>query len=168
MRWIYLIRHAKSSWSRPGLADFDRPLNTRGKRDAPLIGSKLAELGCTPDRIVSSPANRAIATANRIAEAIEYPIAAIETDQGIYAASVNELIQLISQFSVNYRQVCLVGHNPGITNLSNYLTDEYLDNVPTCGIVHIELEIDNWQQIGQATGSRLFFITPKNGRRASH
>lgn len=162
MRWIYLIRHAKSSWSRPGLADFDRPLNTRGERDAPRMGSRLAELGCSPDRIVSSPANRATATAFRIAEALEYPIAAIRTDQGIYAASVNELNQLISQFSADDSKVCLIGHNPGITDLSNYLTDEYIDNVPTCGIVHIELEIDDWQQIGQATGSRIFFITPKS------
>ncbi len=161
MRWIYLIRHAKSSWSHPGLADFDRPLNKRGKRDAPFMGSKLLELGCSPDRIVSSPANRAFTTANRIAEAIKYPLAEIETDHGIYAASVNELIMLISRFSADYRKVCLVGHNPEITNLSNYLTDEYIDNVPTCGIVHIELDINDWQEIGQGSGARLFFITPK-------
>jgi phosphohistidine phosphatase len=128
------------------------------------MGSNLSRLGCSPDRIVSSPANRALTTAMRIAEALEYPTEEIETDHAIYGASVDELIRLISQFSANHRQVCLVGHNPDLTNLSNYLTDEYIDNVPTCGIVHIELEIDDWQQIDQGTGTRLFFITPKSSR----
>ena len=164
MRWIHLIRHAKSSWRQAHLTDFDRPLNDRGKRDAPLMGSKLSELDCSPDRIVSSPADRALTTATRIAEALGYPINELETHHGIYAASVDELIVLISQFSTNLRRVCLVGHNPAITNLSNYLTDEYIDNVPTCGIVHIQLGIDHWCQISQGTGTRLFFITPKGSR----
>ncbi|HJN48838.1 MAG: histidine phosphatase family protein [Pseudomonadales bacterium] len=164
MRWLYLIRHAKSSWSHPELSDFDRPLNKRGKRDAPVMGSKLAELGCTPDKIVSSPANRAVTTAHRIAEALQYPSGEIETDRGIYATSVNELVALISRFDAAYQHVCLVGHNPEITGLSDYLTDEYIDNVPTCGIVHIQLEIDDWRQIGPGSGTRLFFITPKTSR----
>jgi len=161
MRFIYLIRHAKSSWSHPNLSDFDRPLNNRGKRDAPLMGNKLSEMDCSPDRIVSSPANRAFTTAKTIAAAIEYPAAEIEIDHDIYAASVNQLIMLISQFNPDYQTVCLVGHNPEITNLSYYLTNEYIDNVPTCGIVHIELDINDWQQIGEGTGAQLLFITPK-------
>lgn len=162
MRWLYLIRHAKSSWRHADLADFDRPLNKRGKRDAPLMGEKLLQLDCSPDKIVSSPANRAFTTAKIIARAVDYPVAGIQTDHAIYAASVNELTLLISRFAAEHQTVCLVGHNPEITNLSNYLTDEYIDNIPTCGIVYIELDINNWQEITQGCASRLFFITPKN------
>ena len=161
MRRIYLIRHAKSSWNHPGLADFDRPLNKRGKRDAPLMGRKLAELGCKPDRIFSSPAARALTTAKSIAEAIGYPVGDVDANHSIYAASVNDLIQLISNLSGNFREVVLVGHNPEMTGLSNHLTDEYIDNVPTCGIIHIELAIDEWHEIGRRSGTQLFFITPK-------
>jgi phosphohistidine phosphatase len=161
MRQIYLIRHAKSSWNHSGLADFDRPLNKRGERDAPLMGRKLAELGCKPDRIISSPATRALTTAKTVAQAIGYPVSDVDANHSIYAASVNELIMLISNLSESYRDVILVGHNPEMTNLSNHLTDEYIDHVPTCGIIHIELAIDEWHEIGRRSGTQLFFITPK-------
>tara|TARA_B100000809_G_C15136148_1_gene530677 strand:- start:2866 stop:3360 length:495 start_codon:yes stop_codon:yes gene_type:complete len=161
MKTLYLIRHAKSDWKNTELTDFERPLNKRGLKDAPFMSEKLKELAFNPDHIISSPSQRTTTTAKLICEEINYPLKDVCFDQSIYEASTNTLISLINLLPNNKNEIVIIGHNPSITELSNYLTDDYIGNMPTCSIVKIELEIDNWNEIVRGIGSQIFFIYPK-------
>ncbi len=161
MRRLYLIRHAKSSWTEPGLRDFDRPLNSRGKLDAPFMGKKLADYGVHPDLILASQAKRARKTALCIAEAVDYPTKDIVFSEAIYEAGVADLLGLIAQTPADAGSLFLVGHNFTITDLAENLTGQSLGNIPTCGIVGIEFSVESWSDVGPGTGRLLFFDSPK-------
>ncbi|MBL4594416.1 MAG: histidine phosphatase family protein [Flavobacteriales bacterium] len=156
MKTLYLIRHAKSDWENPSLSDFDRPLNSRGIRNAPFMAQKLIELNFNPGLIVCSPAQRTTTTAELISKNTS-----ILFEKSIYEASLNDLIHLINFLPKEHEEIAIIGHNPSITNLSNYLTDDFIDNMPTCSIVKIELEIDNWNEIIKGIGMKKYFIYPK-------
>jgi phosphohistidine phosphatase len=161
MKTVYLVRHAKSDWSTPGLSDFNRPLNKRGKQNAPLMGKKLREKGILPDIVISSPAVRAITTARAIAQEIGYSPDAILTEKAIYEASSSTLATIIQQQDNARHSLMLVGHNPGFTELASRLSAFPADNIPTCGIVGIQWENDSWSEVVQRKGKLLFFYYPK-------
>jgi phosphohistidine phosphatase len=161
VKTLYLVRHSKSSWKNPGLTDFERPLNKRGKRDAPLVGKLLAGWGINPEVIFSSPAKRARKSATIIAEEIGYPPDEIVTLAAIYDASVADLLKVIRDIDDRYHEVMLFGHNPGMTGLVNYLSDFDLDNLPTSGIVCIEFDKRAWRRISRHSGSLVFYEYPK-------
>lgn len=162
MKTLYLARHAKSSWDYPELTDFERPLNKRGKRDAPFMGKILFDRKIKPDKIISSPALRAYNTARIIADRLEYPVENIETSETIYNAGAGDLIELIHDLDNNLNSVMLFGHNPALTSLSNYLCDKYLDNIPTCAIVGIQFDVNQWKDIKTDSGKFLFIEKPKD------
>jgi phosphohistidine phosphatase len=164
LKILILVRHAKSSWKDASLADRDRPLNKRGKRDAPEMGRRLAARGAAPDLIVSSPAARALATARIIAEAVGYPVDAIREDERLYLASPTELLEAIRDLDDGYDRVFLFGHNPGLTELVNELSEPAVDNVPTCGLVELRLAAERWADVSPDTVRRVSFDTPKSGR----
>ncbi len=163
MKYLYLVRHAKSSWDFPELSDFDRPLNKRGKRDAPRMGLRLASKGLGIDAIISSPANRAITTAREIAVALDFPVADIVQSEDIYHSGMSSLMDVVKGLSNKLNSVILVGHNPGFTDIANQLKehDYYIDNVPTCGVVGIEFACLKWGEITEHSGRLLFFDYPK-------
>lgn len=161
VRRLYLIRHAKSSWAAPGLRDFDRPLNSRGKLDAPFMGKRLAGYGICPQLILASPAKRTRKTAQYIAEAVHYPTAEIVFSEAIYEAGVADLLQVIAQSPVDAGVLFLVGHNYAITDLAENLTGQNLGNIPTCGVVGIEFSAQSWADIIPGLGRLLFFDYPK-------
>lgn len=161
MKTVYLIRHAKSDWNHPELSDFNRPLNKRGKKDAPYMGKKLKELNVYPNLILASPAQRALETITSISNEINYPFTEIVFNDSIYHSSTQNLIEILNNNDNTHNTLFLVGHNPGFTYLSNYLTNDYIDNIVTCGIVKIELEIDNWNEIIEGIGRKVFYIYPK-------
>ncbi len=161
MKTLYLIRHAKSSWKEHDLSDFDRPLNGRGKKAAPFMGQRLKQQGILPDLILSSSANRAFTTAKIIADEIGYPKTAIVTTEDLYLASVQAMLHIINSIENIHNTVFIFAHNPGTTALSYYLTDHYIDNVPTTGICKIEFKTDNWQEISGGTGTLKYFDYPK-------
>jgi phosphohistidine phosphatase len=161
MKTLYLVRHAKSDWSSPGLKDFDRPLNQRGKQNAPLMGKMLRQKAILPDVLLSSPALRAISTAKLIAREIGYESDDILLEKAIYEASPSTLATLISQQPNTYASLMLFGHNPGLTELASQLSDFDEDNIPTAGIVGIQWEIDSWSDIRKRKGKLLFFHYPK-------
>jgi phosphohistidine phosphatase len=158
---LFLVRHAKSSWSFPELDDFERPLNKRGKRDAPFMGKLLKEKKIKPDLLLSSPAVRAYITARTIAGEIKYPVKKLQTNELLYHGSIKELIVSIKKTDKKNNSLMVFGHNPGLTEFSNYLTDKYLDNIPTCGIVEIDLRIDDWIEIDEDSGTFINFEYPK-------
>ena len=161
MKRLYLIRHAKSSWDTPGLDDIERPLNKRGKRDAPFMGGRLKHYSVQPDLIYSSPAKRALSTAKIIADCIGYPKERILQKAGIYSSEMNRLLVLIQETDSAVDTLFLVGHNYVLTDFAEYLTSESLGNVPTCGIVGVAFTITSWHEVGGARGEMLFFDYPK-------
>lgn len=142
------------------LSDIDRPLNKRGKRDAPFMGKILAEKGIKPDLIISSPAKRAKRTALAIAEEIGYPESKIEYDENIYESSSRELLEIVQSIDEKHNTVMIFGHNPGFTMLHNYLCTHYIDNIPTSGIVGLEFN-SGWNEISKNSATFLFFEYPK-------
>jgi phosphohistidine phosphatase len=160
MKYLIIIRHAKSSWKDPSLVDEDRPLNKRGKRDAPMMGKIIGKKIPRPDLFLSSPAKRAITTAKIIAEKIDFA-KTVKKKTHIYAADVDDLLKLIHKIDNKYQRVFICGHNPGCLDLANYLGREQIGRLPTCALVSLELEIDNWQQIKQGTGKLLLYDYPK-------
>jgi phosphohistidine phosphatase len=158
---LTLMRHAKSSWKDPTLEDFDRPLNKRGKRDAPVMGDRLAERGFRPDRIVASPARRAWRTAEVVAERIGYPVEEIQADDRIYGIAAGGLLALVTELPDDLEHVMLFGHNPTFTNLANLLTDADIANVPTAGVVDIEFDVNSWSHVTPVVGRLLDFDYPK-------
>jgi phosphohistidine phosphatase len=161
MKHLFLIRHAKSSWSNPGLSDFERPLNKRGKRDAPFMGKRLATIDPRPDCIISSPARRARKTARAVGAEIGFSKKDIILEDELYTFSAHTIIEILKRTSDSIQTLALVGHNHGITECGEYLSGERLDNVPTCGIVLIQFDCKRWAHIGPQSGSLLLFDYPK-------
>ena len=161
MKRLYLVRHAKSSWKDPELDDFDRPLNKRGKRDAPFMGQRLREANVRPDLIISSPAKRAAKTAKIIAAQIEYPLKKIKWTESLYAAGALTLLGILREIGDSVEQAMLVGHNPGLTLLAELLTSEAIDNIPTSGVFTVDLDLGSWTQTGEGSGIPVFFDYPK-------
>jgi phosphohistidine phosphatase len=160
MKTLYLVRHAKSSWKDSSLDDIERPLNKRGKRDAPFMGELLKEKVVIPDVVISSPAKRASKTAQIITEQIGYSKKDIIYAEEIYEASSRELVDFIKKLEDKYNSVMIFGHNPGFTMLNNFLSKKYIDNIPTCGIVALEFN-SSWKEIEKNSAKMLFFDFPK-------
>ena len=160
-RTLILVRHAKSSWKHEGLSDFERPLNNRGFKNAPEMGRRLVDENLSVETIISSPALRAITTAKLIADEMAFNIRKIEQNEQIYEASLTTLIDLVSGLDNNSHRVMLVGHNPGLTVLCNYLSDARIDNMPTCSIAQIHFDIDRWDSISEHAGRLVDFDYPK-------
>ncbi len=162
MKRLTLIRHAKSSWSDPGLSDFERPLNQRGNRDAPRMGQRLASADIHFDRMITSPANRAMSTARLIAKAIDYPAAQIVTEPRFYEASPQTLLDYVRRLDDRDDHVALIGHNPAISLLAHHLCPEVPGDLPTCAVVRLACETDNWQALMPGRVMLLQLDYPKN------
>lgn len=161
MKTLILIRHAKSDWSNAGLSDFDRPLNHRGKQDAPMMGQRLHQRDIQIDFFVSSTARRAMQTTQLLTEAIGYSPDDIIWQPDLYLASPREILHVIHQTEDSCQTLALLAHNPGITTLANYLCPEArIANVPTCGVVILEFDIDSWEALNPP-GTLIQFDYPK-------
>jgi phosphohistidine phosphatase len=162
MKTLTLVRHAKSSWKDTSLSDRDRPLNKRGKRDAPEMGRRIAEAGIRPSLIVSSPAVRAWTTAKIIADAIGYPREFLQRDNGLYLATVNGILDVIVAQDVGFNSLMLVGHNPGFTDFANYLVPGLTNNMPTAAVVSVEIDSDDWSLYDKPATELVLYDFPKN------
>jgi phosphohistidine phosphatase len=136
MKSVLILRHAKSSWKHPDINDHDRPLNKRGKRDAPYMGDLLQNEDLVPDLIISSTAKRTYSTAKTVAKAAGYE-GDIVLNQSIYAAPPTAYIDVLRNLSNEYTRVLMVGHNPGLEQLVNMLSGEE-HVMPTCSLVHVQ------------------------------
>ena len=161
MKTLYIVRHAKSSWKYPNLDDFERPLNKRGRKNAPLMGKVLKELKVSPDLIISSPANRAAMTARIIAGKINYPLENILYCETIYEFSESALIHIVKQIDSAVNKAMIVGHNPATNGLANYIGDQPISNIPTAGVFCVDLDISSWAKISEHCGKFKFLEFPK-------
>lgn len=159
MKTLYFSRHAKSDWGDFRLADIDRPLNSRGKKDAPYIAEKLHEKVGHIDLCVTSSAKRARATAKRYKKVFSFE--ATLKEPKIYEATVADLMEVVNELPDQYNSAILFGHNPGYTYLFNYFADHALDNLPTAGVFSVHSVAKSWAELDKANSEIGFLIYPK-------
>ncbi len=162
MKTLLIVRHAKSSWDVIGLNDFDRTLNDRGKKDAPIMAQRLLAKKIKIDSFVSSPAKRAKKTAEFFCAAYKKSKADITFISALYHADSNNFFEVVEQLGDDVDSVAIFSHNPGITDFANQLVDDFtIDNVPTCGIFAVKTDIAKWKDFAKAKKELLFFDYPK-------
>jgi len=162
LKTLLLIRHAKSSWDDAALSDFDRPLNERGKKDAPMMAKRLSEKKIKIDAFISSPAKRAARTAKYFAEEFKSEKDDILFKTELYLASANVFYDIIRKADDKLDCIAIFSHNPGITEFANELTEVHIDNIPTCGIFAVKADIKLWPDFKDAKRKFLFFDYPKS------
>ena len=161
MKYLFLTRNAKSSWSNPGLADIDRPLNERGKKAAPFMGKLIMDKGEKPELLISSPAYRAFSTAKAFGEAMGLVENDIIINRTIYGAGAQQLLELVQNQDDLNKSIMLFGHNPTFTSFVNFLTSSNIMNVVTCGVVRIDFECSSWTDIDFGSGRLAYYEYPK-------
>lgn len=163
VKTLLIVRHAKSSWDIGTLTDFERPLNDRGKKDAPLMAKRLIDRKILINTFVSSPAKRAKKTAELFCEAYGKKEGDILLVSILYHAEVNNFYEAIEQLDILSDTIAIFSHNPGITEFVNTLTDAvHIDNMPTCGVFAIRIQTEKWTDFKKAKKQFLFFDYPKN------
>ena len=160
MKTLFLVRHAKSSRDDPSLPDRDRPLDDRGKQDGPKMGKRLAKRDVKPDLLLSSPALRALTTAQLIAEEIGYKPKDIVVDDRLYASDADNLLAVIRALDRNLNRVMLFGHNPEFTDLAHRLSSEFIE-MPTCAIVEFNFDTKAWSDVGERKPAKVILDYPK-------
>ena len=161
MKTLLLVRHAKSSWDDPAMTDFDRPLNERGKKDAPAMADRLIARGITIGSFISSPAKRAKKTAKIFSQAFQRNEEEIILIPELYLASSSVFESVLASIESDSDTIALFSHNPGITDFANTLTAARIDDIPTCGIFAVSIDTDDWKNFRAAKKEFLFFDYPK-------
>jgi phosphohistidine phosphatase len=160
MKTLFLVRHAKSSRDDPSLSDRDRPLDDRGRQDAPRMGKRLAKRDVKPDLLLSSPALRALTTAQLIADEIGYKRKDIVVDDRLYASSADDLLAVIRALDKKLNCVMFFGHNPEFTDLAHWLSSEIID-MPTSAVVEFDFDTKAWSDVGAVKPAKVVFDCPK-------
>ena len=163
MKTLILLRHAKSSWDYPELSDLERPLNKRGRRDAPKMGKWLKNNTGVPDLILSSHSVRTLATISKVGHELGLKGEYYQTNPELYHASPGTLEQIVRSCPDEVDSLLIVGHNPGLTEFANQLCFAHpICNIPTCGIFGIRFKVDQWKKALAENAEFLFFQYPKN------
>jgi phosphohistidine phosphatase len=163
MKQLLLVRHAKSSWSDFSIKDFDRPLNDRGKKDAPEMASRLVDKDITIDAFIASPAKRARKTAELFVKEFKGEKGDIIFFEELYLANPSAFFDVISKTDDKFKTIAVFSHNEGITDFANNLTDTKIDDMPTCGIFAVKAKIKHWSDFKDAEKEFWFFDSPKKG-----
>ena len=161
MKKLYIVRHAKSSWDNYALPDEKRPLNRRGKRDAPVMAEVLARKAPQLNWLLTSPAKRARATSKYFRKALGISKERLLKDERLYHASSHEIMSVVKEIDDKITEAAVFGHNPGMTDFLNRFTDIYIDNLPTCGVAMIGFDVENWKDLDTKLGKMIEFIYPK-------
>ena len=159
---LFLVRHAKSSWDDIALSDFERPLNERGKNDAPKMGKRLRKKNVKIDAFISSPAKRAKKTAEYFIKEFDRDTDEIILVSALYDAGTNNFSETIKDIDDKYKSAAIFSHNPGITDFANQLIDKAnVDNMPTCSVFAVKADVEKWKDFSKAKKEFLFFDYPK-------
>jgi phosphohistidine phosphatase len=158
---LFLIRHAHAE-SNNEVDDFDRKLTPQGLIDATEMSKRMLQHGLLPQFILSSPATRAMNTTKLFAENLSIPFNKIQPENTIYEASLSTLLSLINHLDNNYSTVALFGHNPGISTIMNYLSDDFFGTMPTAGVVQLQFSVDDWREITEGSGHIEWYAFPNS------
>lgn len=158
---VCFVRHAKSSWDHPGMDDFDRPLDSRGLKDAPMMAAKMRELGLIPDLIITSGANRARSTAEFFRKEFKLDKDKFRVNNDLYEATPEKVYEIVQSVADTAAFVFIFGHNPTLTWVANHLSGVHIDNVPTCGVVHAQAIITSWKKFKPEHAGFIGFHYPK-------
>ena len=161
MKDLYIVRHGKSTWDIEGISDIDRSLKERGINDAYKMAERLLVQDRIPQKIISSPAVRALHSATIFARTFNFPYNEIIINEGIYHAGMNVMLSIIQQVDDNINSLMVFGHNPTFTDLANHFINNKIANVPTTGIVGLKFETNSWKEIGKSKPKDWFFDFPK-------
>ncbi|HEY5643093.1 MAG TPA: histidine phosphatase family protein [Woeseiaceae bacterium] len=161
MKILTLVRHAKSSWKHAGISDRERPLNARGKRDAPVMGARIHDHGIRPSLILSSPATRAWRTAQIVAREIAYPVEFLQREESLYLASLDQLLDVVAAQDNGFNHLMVVGHNPGLSDFANFLSPGLTNNLQTSAVVSVEIDHDDWMLYERPKTRLLVYDYPK-------
>ena len=162
MKRLIVVRHAKSDWSLPDQEDWDRPLNARGQRDAPEMARRLRSRRVKPDRILSSPAVRALATATIMARELRVAPALLQAEERLYLAGPDDMLKVLRELGGSSQRLMVVGHNPGITDFANRLSaGDTIDSMPTCAVFTARFEIADWRSLAWGQGLDAEFDYPR-------
>lgn len=162
MRTLYLIRHAKSGWDNPSLSDHDRPLNDRGRKDAPMMAERLRQGAHPIDVILTSTARRAESTAMAFARAFGIPENDLVRTRMLYHPEPDDFLRVIRGIDDRYRHAAVFSHNPGITDFAGGLGVAAIDHMPTCSVFALATEAASWREFREASRRFLFFDYPRN------
>lgn len=162
MKHLLLMRHAKSSQDIAGISDFERPLNDRGQKDAPEMGKRILKAKFKPEIIVSSNARRALDTAKLVAKQLKIDTSEIQRETALYDAGLTDILHIIRSLDDTKNQILMIGHNPSFTGMVGYLSNSFIEHLPTSGIALIEFPVLSWKQITQGTGTMTWHDFPKN------
>jgi phosphohistidine phosphatase len=161
------MRHAKSDWTTDAETDFERPLNKRGRRDAPRIAEWIYREGLIPELILSSPASRARETALSVCKGLEYKRRDIQWNEAIYEAGLEQLLSVLANYREAPGTLLLIGHNPGLESLIRYLIGDDLDEpkdgklLPTAALARLEMAED-WSALEAGSGLLVSLVRPKS------
>jgi phosphohistidine phosphatase len=161
LKKIILVRHAKSSWDSGVSSDIDRPLNRRGKRDAPFMAEKLKEIVSEIDGSVKSPSQRTTDTSKLFLKVFEIDPSCDLTEQNLYHGSMYDILDAIHSLPKEWECSILFGHNPGMTYIVDYFGGSEIYNMPTCGIVIVESTAEDWAYINSDNSKINSFENPK-------
>ena len=151
MKTLYIIRHAKSSWAIPGQSDFERPLNERGRKDAPEMASRLKSKNIRIDQFICSPALRARQTCELFCGVYATPLSSISFMDSLYHAPASIMYDVVEQIDNRFHSAALFTHNPGITDFVNSLQVKVtIDNMPTCAVFAVSIAAYDWKHFGEA------------------
>jgi phosphohistidine phosphatase len=159
LKTLYLIRHAKSSWTFD-LNDHDRPLGERGRRDVIKMGKFIKTHIDPPDLILTSTASRALYTTLNLADAWNYPEDKLLLSDRLYHCSSRDIEGILGGFDTE-NTIAIAGHNPTFTQFHNHYCDKHIDNIPTCGIVGLQFDINSWKELILTKATQLFYYFPK-------
>ena len=162
MKTIALIRHAKSSWKDTTLPDLDRPLNRRGRLNAPEMGRRLQEQPVSLKRVFSSPAVRAVETAEWLMPSLGLSAAKLDVVTALYTFNYEDILAWLRSLDRGADGFALICHNPAVTDLVNFLTLMQIDKIPTCGVALLQVDINHWQDLGAGMAEMDYFGTPKS------
>lgn len=171
---LILMRHAKSAWENPDLADFDRPLSSRGRKAAPIVGAYLARAGYLPQIVLCSSAKRALETLDLVmAGWPQHP--QVRKQKSLYLAMPREMLKRVQSCTRELDTVMLVGHNPGIADLASWLCQEgdaalraaLARKFPTGAAAVIDFDVEDWREVEAETGKLVDFVTPRQAEQSS-
>jgi phosphohistidine phosphatase len=161
MKYLTIIRHAKSSWANPGQDDIDRPLNDRGKNAIPIVGAYLKDQQVRPDLAITSPAKRAMKTAKGVCEFVGYKPEKLKIFPEIYFGDTDSVLLIIREINDEYTDVFLFGHEPKLSNLITRLIGEKIEKFSTCSAYRMSFDVPKWSDVRPGSGHCEFYVNPK-------